>query len=59
MVWWAEPDSEATRGRKGDPGEILLVSPLVVATGDGALEITRSEWTGAPAPALMAGQILR
>ena len=37
MVWWAEPDSPATRGRHGRPGEILSLAPLVVATGDGAL----------------------
>jgi methionyl-tRNA formyltransferase len=58
MVWWAEPDSPATRGRHGRPGEILSLAPLVVATGDGALELTRTEWCGAPAPALPIGQIL-
>jgi methionyl-tRNA formyltransferase len=45
MVWWAEPDSPATQGRRGRPGEILSVSPLVVATADGALELTRTEWS--------------
>ena len=49
MVWWAEMDTPATRGRSGKPGEILSVRPLVVATGDGALELTRTEWRGAPA----------
>lgn len=58
MVWWAEPDSPAAAGGKGRPGEIISVSPLVVATGDGALELTRTEWRGAPAPALRAGQVL-
>ena len=58
MLWWAEPDSPAARGRRGRPGEILSVSPLVVATGDGALEFTRTEWRGAPPPALQPGQIL-
>jgi methionyl-tRNA formyltransferase len=58
MVWWAEPDSPAVRGRNGAPGEILSVSPLVVATGDGALELTRTEWRGSPAPELHIGQIL-
>ncbi|HEY1765683.1 MAG TPA: formyltransferase [Opitutaceae bacterium] len=57
MVWWAEPESPAARGRLGRPGEILSVSPLVVATGDAALELTRVEWRG-PAPALTAGQFL-
>jgi methionyl-tRNA formyltransferase len=58
MVWGAEPDSPAAAGGKGRPGEIISVSPLVVATGDGALELTRTEWRGAPAPALRAGQVL-
>ena len=57
MLWWAEPDSPAAAGRRGRPGEVLSVSPLVVATGDGALELTRTEWRGAP-PALQSGQIL-
>jgi methionyl-tRNA formyltransferase len=58
MVWWAEPDSPAARAGKGSPGEVVSVLPLVVATADGALELTRAEWRGAPAPALRAGQIL-
>jgi len=58
MVWWAEPDSPAARGRRGRPGEVLGVSPLVVATGDGAIELTRTEWRGAPAPQLALGQVL-
>lgn len=57
MVWWAEPDSPATQGRRGAPGEILSLAPLVVATGDGALELTKVEWRGAAA-ALAVGQIL-
>jgi len=44
MVWWAEPDSPATQGRRGQPGEVLSLAPLVVATGDGALELTRTGW---------------
>ena len=57
MLWWAEPDSPAARGRSGRPGEVLSVSPLVVATGDGALEFTRTEWRGS-ALTLRPGQIL-
>lgn len=56
MVWWAEPDSPAARGRRGTPGEILSVEPLVVATGDGALELTRTEWRNGPPPELRLGQ---
>ena len=58
MVWWAEEDSPAARGRSGRPGEVLSVSPLVVATGPGALELSRVEWRGPPAPGLALGQIL-
>jgi methionyl-tRNA formyltransferase len=58
LVWWAEPASAATRDRSGRPGEILSVDPLVVATGDGALELTRTEWRAAPAPDLRLGQVL-
>jgi methionyl-tRNA formyltransferase len=58
MVWWAEPDSPAARAGRGRPGELISVSPLVVATGDGALELTRTEWRGAQAPVLRAGQML-
>jgi methionyl-tRNA formyltransferase len=57
MVWWAEPDSPAARGRSGRPGEVLAAAPLVVATGDGALELTRTEWRG-PALTLSPGQML-
>lgn len=58
MVWWEESDSPATKGRRGTPGEILSVTPLVVATADGALELTRTEWRGAATTALRVGQIL-
>ena len=54
MVWWAElaPD------KSGSPGEILSLDPLIIATGDGALHLTRVEWRGVPAPALEAGATL-
>jgi len=58
MLWWAEPDSIAARGHRGQPGEVLALSPLLIATGDGALEFTRTEWRGAAAPRLRVGQIL-
>jgi len=58
MVWWAESDSPSTSGRKGAPGEILSVKPLVIATADGALELTKVEWRNTPGPELRAGQIL-
>jgi methionyl-tRNA formyltransferase len=40
------------------PGEVLSLSPLVIATGDGALELTKIEWRGEPAQALRVGQML-
>lgn len=57
MVWWAEPDSPATQGRRGQPGEVLALDPLIIATGDGALDLTRTEWRGTPA-SLQKGQVL-
>lgn len=53
MVWWAEPSS---RQADAEPGEILSLEPLVVATADGALELTRIEWRGTPSPGLRIGQ---
>ena len=44
MVWWAEP---RTIIHRGPPGVILSASPLLVSTGDGALELTKIEWRGA------------
>lgn len=57
MVWWAEPISIATVNRRGQPGEILSLDPLVIGTADGSLELTRTEWRG-PKPALQLGQIV-
>ena len=57
MVWWVEPDSPATLGRHGRSGEVLSLEPLVVATADGALELTKREWRGGQ-PELQVGQIL-
>ena len=58
MVWWAEPDSPAARQQRGAPGEVLSVDPLVVATADGALELTKIEWRGVPEPLIRVGQRL-
>jgi methionyl-tRNA formyltransferase len=58
MVWWGETASPAALGRRGSPGEVLSVNPLVVATGDGAIEVTRSEWRGAGPAQLAVGQRL-
>jgi methionyl-tRNA formyltransferase len=53
MVWWAEPAS----GHTGKPGEILSLSPFVVATGDGALHLTRTEWRDTPTSPLALGSL--
>jgi methionyl-tRNA formyltransferase len=37
---------------------VLSLDPLAVATGDGALELTRTEWRGEGAPVLQVGQRL-
>lgn len=58
MVWWAEPAAANARGLRGAPGEVLATDPLVVATADGALELTRVAWHGAPAMPLRTGQLL-
>ncbi len=57
MVWWAEPVSLATVNRRGKPGEILSLDPLVIGTADGSLELTRTEWRGTK-PTLQLGQII-
>ncbi|MCX6880117.1 MAG: formyltransferase [Verrucomicrobia bacterium] len=54
MVWWAEP----APGHAGTPGEILSLDPLVVATADGTLRLTRTEWRGTPSPAPRPGTLL-
>jgi methionyl-tRNA formyltransferase len=56
-VWWADADSPGARARRGKPGEVLSASPLVVATADGALELTRVEWRGG-SPVLHPCQVL-
>jgi methionyl-tRNA formyltransferase len=58
MVWWAETDSPPTRGRRGAPGEVLSVAPLVIATADGALELTKTEWRGGLVAELRVGQVV-
>jgi methionyl-tRNA formyltransferase len=66
MVWWCEPAAAprvagavlaAGATAAVVPGTILSAAPLVVATGDGALEITRPGWAGAAVP-LRAGALL-
>lgn len=56
MVWWAEPVAPPAAARDA-PGTVLSLSPLIVSTGDGALELTRTEWKAA-APALRVGAVL-
>jgi methionyl-tRNA formyltransferase len=58
MVWWAEPAPRPPGTASAAPGTVLAVDPLLVATGDGALLLTRTEWRGDPAPTLAAGRQL-
>jgi methionyl-tRNA formyltransferase len=57
MIWWADPTHAGAHGLQGCPGAILSVQPLIVATGDGALTLTNTEWRG-PAVTLQPGQLL-
>lgn len=65
MVWWGEENSSGTSGKTGKPGEILSTLPLVIATGDGALEVTKFDWVSLTdpkqkieAPNLKVGQLV-
>lgn len=61
MVWWAEPAALPAFGQGGTlptPGTVLSVTPVMIATADGSLELTRTEWRGAAIPKLRVGQIL-
>jgi len=56
MVWWAEERGTGVSPVSSSvPGEILSLDPLIVATGDGALQLTRVEWRGNPSPAPRVG----
>ena len=58
MIWWAEPVSVATVGRRGKPGEVLSANPAVIATADGSMELTRTGWRNGVSAVLHVGQIL-
>ena len=58
MIWWAETRPRPATAANAHPGEILSLAPLIVATADGALELTRTEWRGTPPDPLRIGQIL-
>jgi len=53
IIWWAEPAGSRADSR---PGEVLSADPLVIATADGALAVTRWECRG-PEFSLQPGQI--
>ncbi len=57
MIWWAEI-VPTTTSPSITPGQILSLAPLTVATGDGAVELTRTEWHGHPPAPLAVGQRL-
>jgi len=41
-IWWARP----VEGPRGQPGEVLSEQPLLVATGNGCLEVAEWQWVG-------------
>ncbi len=42
LIWWAEPRMDKT----GIAGQVISLTPLCVAAGQGSLEITRWQWQG-------------
>ncbi len=58
LIWWAEAKPRPEGAEEAAPGEILALDPLMIATGDGALQVIRSEWTQKPKRKLKLGQIL-
>jgi methionyl-tRNA formyltransferase len=58
LIWWAEAKPRPEGAEEAAPGEILELDPLTIATGDGALQVVRSEWAGPPKRKLKLGQIL-
>ena len=42
FIWWAEPRADDA----GAPGEVVSISPLRVAAGQGCLEIIQWQWLG-------------
>jgi methionyl-tRNA formyltransferase len=54
MVW----QTRALDGPWGMPGEILSLEPFIVATGEGALQLLRTEWRGQADPGLIVGDTL-
>ena len=54
MIWQAR----VVDGGWGMPGEILSLEPFIVATGEGALQLLRTEWRSQADPGLIVGDIL-
>ncbi|MEK7954066.1 formyltransferase [Luteolibacter soli] len=54
MVW----QTNVVDGGWGMPGEILSLEPFIVATGEGALQLLRTEWRSQADPGLIVGDIL-
>ena len=54
-VWSARA---AVAGRAGRPGEVLNLKPLIVAAGEGAVELTETEWAAGDTASLKPGEVL-
>ncbi len=61
-IWWGRVRNE-TLAQPAAPGTVLQVSPLVIACGEGAFEVTESAWGALSAetgpPALAVGDVCR
>jgi methionyl-tRNA formyltransferase len=51
FVWWAKP----VAGQHGEPGQVVSVDPLVIATGSGSIELVNYEWEDEAAHELKPG----
>jgi methionyl-tRNA formyltransferase len=58
MVWWAEYETSGAQAKRGKPGEILSVKPIIIGTLDGALELTRIEWRPSTRDLVVGQQIV-
>jgi methionyl-tRNA formyltransferase len=54
FIWWAKP----VAGPGGNPGQVVSLDPLLIATGSGSLELVNYEWEDEEERELKMGQML-